>query len=144
MGILMDKVSKRRNRENQDMFEYYSTDISDMIQLVREEKDLSFFAQDLFLGKFQAIPDDSISEMMRVADDYTVELIRKEQEKGSVRTDIDTELLKIFLLGATTKVKQHIILEAEKSGFDITDDRIEGFRHIINDMMELLKNGIGA
>jgi len=144
MGILMEKVSARRNRDDQDMFEYYSTDISDMIRLVREEKDLSFFTQDLFLGKFQAIPDDSITEMMRIADDYTVELIRKEQEKGSVRTDIDTELLKLFLLGATTKVKQHFILEAEKSGFDISDDRMEGFKHVIDDMMELLKNGIGA
>jgi len=140
---LLYKV-KDQMRLSSDMFEYYSSDISTMIELVRDEKDLSFFTQDVYLGKYDSMPNDTIDEMMRVADEYTLDMIKAEQAKGSIRDDIDAELIKLFLLGATTKVKEHILREAENSGFEIVDDRMEGFKSIIDDMVDMLKNGIGG
>ena len=143
LDILINKINSRMNLDKQDMFEYYSSDVSTMIEFVKEEKELSFFTQDVFLGKFSDMPAGSIAEMMRFADDYALALIKEEQEKGSVRSDIDAEVLKLFLLGATTKIKEYILRETEKAGFDITDDRMESFKGIIDDMVEMLKNGIG-
>jgi hypothetical protein len=90
------------------------------------------------------MPDGTVTEMMRVADDYTLNLIKREQEKGSIRDDIDAGLLKLYLLGATTKIKEYILNETESLGFDITDDRMKGFEATAEKMVDMLKNGIGV
>jgi len=144
VSYLMDKANAEVSSTAGDMFEYFSSDISAGVRLVREEKDLSFFTQDVFLGKFKTMPDDAASEMMKIADDYTIRLIRAEQAKGNIRSDIDEELLKIFILGASLKIKEHVLIEAEKSGFDISDERMKNFKVIIENMVDMLKNGIGS
>jgi AcrR family transcriptional regulator len=143
ISYLMDKVNPGAGAAAGDMFEYFSSDISAGVRLVREEKDLAFFTQDVFLGKFKPMPDDTIAEMMRIADDYTLKMIRAEQARGNIRSDIDEELLKIFILGACLKIKEHVLLEAEKAGFDISDERMENFKVIVENMVDMLKNGIG-
>jgi len=143
ISYLMDKVNTEVSATAGDMFEYFSSDINAGVRLAREERDLAFFTQDVFLGKFKAMPDDTTIEMMKVADEYTLKMIRTEQAKGNIRNDIDEEILKIFILGACLKIKEYLLLEAEKSGFDISDERMENFKVIVENMVDMLKNGIG-
>jgi len=143
LSYLMDKVNTEVSATASDMFEFFSSDINAGVRLVRQERDLAFFAQDVFLGKFKAMPDDSTTEMMKVADEYTLKMIRAEQARGKIRNDIDEEILKIFILGGCLKIKEHVLLEAEKAGFDISDERMENFKVIVENMVDMLKNGIG-
>jgi AcrR family transcriptional regulator len=143
LEYLMEKIKTRMGSGEYDLFEYYSTDISLGIELVKEERDLAFFAQDVFLGKFKTMPEDSIKEMQRVSDDYILEMIKVGQEKGNLRRDIDENLLKLFLSGVVLKIKEYVLKEAEAFGFDITDERMMGYKAVVEDMIDMLKNGIG-
>jgi len=144
VGLLMQKAGKQADSENADIFEYFSSDIVSKIQLVRDERELTLFTQDVFLGKFRAMPEAATTEMTHVADEYVLGHIRAGQEKGNVRSDVSEELIKLFLVGATMRIKEHVLKEAEASIIDLADDKMAEFGAIIEDMIDLLKNGIGS
>jgi AcrR family transcriptional regulator len=144
LNILLEKVYGNMPLSDIDMFEFYSRDMSATLELIREEKDLALFSQDVYLGKYSGMPGGATAEMMRIADDYALGLIREGQKKGTIRNDIDAGLLNLFFLGAAVKIKEHILKEMEELGFDITDGRMENYKVTIANMIDMLKNGIGA
>ncbi|MCL1808563.1 MAG: TetR/AcrR family transcriptional regulator [Clostridiales bacterium] len=145
-GILMEKAGQQAAFENTDIFDYFSKDIAMRIKLVHEERELTLFTQDVFLGKFRAMPEAATAEMTHVADEYVLGHIRAGRAKGSIRSDIDEGLLKLFLVGATMRIKEHVLKEAEESILDLTGDKatVEKFGSILEDMIDLLKNGMGS
>jgi len=127
-----------------DIFEYASFDIKQRIDLMRREKEISVFAQEVFMGKFSSAPHETTDEMMRVSEDYVLELIRAGQKMGTVRTDMDDEILALFLTGATTKVKEHIMKTTLITDFAVTDDQALQLNRKFENLMTLLKDSIGA
>ena len=115
-----------------DIFDYSYYDIKQRGELMEKEKEISVFALDVFMGKFHSAPHETIDEMMRVSEEYVLEMIKAGKKRGTVRADIDDDILSMFLSGATMKVKEYI---ARGSG---QVDRIyEG-------LMTLLKDSIGT
>ena len=143
LGYILEKLEDQMKTAELDIFEYLAGDIKQGLMFIYEEKSLSLFTQDVFLGKFRLMPDDSIKEMMRVADEYILRLIRAGQENGKIRKDVDEVLLKLFLGGAAMKIKEHVLLEAGGSAFDLTEENIKKYGAVAEIMVDLLKNGIG-
>jgi len=141
---LFHMISDEMKAERLDIFEYFFHDINRRIELVQREKELSIFTQYVFMGKFHAAPDETVGEMMRVAEGYVVNMIKEGKQRGTVRTDIDDELLTLFLIGASTKIKEHILEESIISGDDIPEERMDRFNRIAEDLMKLIKDGIGS
>jgi len=133
----------RAEYENIDIFDYAAYDIKQRTESIRREKELSSFSLNVFMGKFRAAPQETIDEMLRVSEEFVLQLIKAGKKKGTVRTDVDDNILALFLTGAAMKVKEHILKESAIIDFDMSDSQMEAFGRIGDDLTKLLRDGIG-
>lgn len=126
-----------------NIFDYFYRTSRQMVQQLKDERELALFIQDVFLGK-HSMADESMKVMMKAADDYTLKLIREGKKNGSIRPDMDDNILAMFMIGATAKIKEYVLNRAKAEGMDVVDQGIEKFESDISAMLELLKNGMGA
>jgi AcrR family transcriptional regulator len=125
-----------------NVFDYlYKTSKTIMLQM-REERELIIFIQDVFLGKYQSLMDESMEYMLKVSDEYTLLLIRQGKENGYIRKDIDDKMLSLFISGVSYKFKEYIMNKARRLGEDIIDEPFEVYDNELKTMLELMKNGI--
>lgn len=69
-------------------------------------------------------------------------IILKNQKSGFIRDDISSELILIFLEGATWSLKKFLIELAKTKGIKVSDLSKEYIAKINKEYMELIKNGI--
>ncbi|QHQ59759.1 TetR family transcriptional regulator [Anaerocolumna sedimenticola] len=123
-------------------FLYQNTKIS-WLQ-IKEERELVIFMQDIFLGKYSGLTDESMSYITGFANEHLLNLIQDGKNNGSIRTDIDDTMISLFLTGVSFKIKEYIMNRARNLGEDIVDEDFEVFEEEINALLELLKNGMGG
>lgn len=144
MELLMKKYSKYMTvpDKNINIFDYlYNSSRDAMIQM-REEREAVIFIQDVFLGKYRNLMDESMEYMMKVSDDYLYEIIRQGKENGFIRKDMDDKLLSLYITAVSLKFKEYIMSRARNSGEDIIDEPFEEYEKELKDMIELLKHGL--
>jgi AcrR family transcriptional regulator len=146
LELIMKKYSKVMVTDVKDIntLDYLYQGSKEVWLLMREEREVIIFIQDVFLGKFSSVKDESMDYMMKVADDYTLQLIRDGKKNGYIRTDIDDNLLLMFITGASMKMKEYIMSKARNDGEDIIDETFEANEKDFKNMIDLLKNGMGA
>ncbi|WP_368490569.1 TetR/AcrR family transcriptional regulator [Clostridium sp. BJN0013] len=121
---------------------FYKNSKSLWVQM-REERKLIIFVQDVFLGKYKNLTDESMSYMMDILNEYTLKLIQNGKKNGSIRKDIDDNMLSIFITAVSMGFKEHMMRNSRKKGRDIVDEDFEINEKEIKSMIELLKNGMG-
>lgn len=126
-----------------NIFEYFLQSSLQILQHFKEERELAIFVQDVFLGKYRGMTDESITIMMKAADEYVLKLIREGKKNGSIRKDIDDNILSMFMTGASMKMKESMLSKVRNKGSDIIDEDFETYESDIKAMLELLKNGMG-
>lgn len=144
VDLFIQKYSKNAIPKDMNIFDYFYQSSIPILQMLREEKELAIFIQNVFLGKYSSMTDESITIMMRDADQYVLKLIREGKENDSIRKDIDDNILAMFMIGASMKIKENIINMARDAGTGIIDEGFEKYENEIKAMLELLKNGMGA
>ena len=143
MNLLMSKYQNSAVTKDIDIFTYFYETAAPLLQMLREEKEPAVFVQEVFLGRYAGVRDESMNTMLKVADDYVLRLIRQGKEKGSIRKDIDDDTLAMFMIAVSMKLKENLLNKAKRAGDDIIDDGFDKYMCYIKDMMELLKNGMG-
>lgn len=141
--LFINKNGKEMISGNVSIFDYFYQSTSMILQQVREEKELAVFMQDVFLGKYHSLVDESIHTMIAAVDDMILALIREGKKNGSIRKDINDKTLSLFLVGASMKMKEDMLSRMSDTGVDIAVADLEMYMGDIRDMMELLKNGMG-
>ena len=141
--LFLKKFSGAAVPKDTNIFDYFYQSSRLILLQIREEKELAVFIQDVFLGRFNGMTDDSITAMMKTGDEYVLKLIQEGKSNGSIRKDIDDKTLALFLVGASTKIKENILSKARNSGTDIIDQGFDMYENDIKAMLELLKNGMG-
>ena len=111
---------------------------------IKEERDVVIFMQDIILGKYSGLTDESMSYITQYGDQYLLKLIQDGKNNGSVRKDIDDTLISLFITGVSFKIKEYLMNKARSQGEDIVDENFEVFEKEINALLELLKNGMGG
>jgi AcrR family transcriptional regulator len=142
--LLMKKYEKHLVFTSQEInvFDYlYKTSKTLMLQM-REERELIIFIQDVFLGKYQNLMDESMEYMLKVSDEYILQLIRQGKENGYIRKDIDDKMLSLFISGVSYKFKEYIMSKARSLGEDIIDEPFEVYDSELKAMLELMKYGM--
>lgn len=142
--LLMKKYEKYLvfTAKETNVFDYlYKTSKTIMIQM-REERELIIFIQDVFLGKYQNLMDESMEYMLKVSDEYILQLIRQGKENGYIRKDIDDKMLSLFISGVSYKFKEYIMSKARSLGEDIIDEPFEAYDNELKAMLELMKYGM--
>ncbi|AGK99377.1 TetR/AcrR family transcriptional regulator [Clostridium pasteurianum] len=146
LEFIYEKYNKYEAVKDKDIniFDFsYETSKNMWVQL-QDEKEMCIFIQNVFFGKYGGITDESISNMMKISDKYTLELIRKGKENGSIRKDIDDNMILIFMTGVSIRFKEDLMKRVRSEGSDIMNNDFESFDNDIKRLLELLKNGMGA
>jgi len=146
MNFLVKKYDKNITLKDKDMniFDFFYENSKDSMLQMREERELVIFVQDVFLGKYSSLTDESMAYMIKLSDEYLLNLIKDGKNNGSVRKDIDDKILSLFITGVTFKIKEYLMNRARSLGEDIVDGGFEVYEKEINAMIELLKNGMGG
>jgi AcrR family transcriptional regulator len=129
------------NKEK-NIFDYLYESSRTIIIQMREERELVIFIQDVFLGKYKSLMDESMEYMMKFSDEYTIQIIRQGKENGCIRKDIDDKLLCLFVTGVSYKFKEYIMNKARVLGEDLIDEDFEAYDNEIKTLIELMKNGM--
>ncbi|WP_238881844.1 TetR/AcrR family transcriptional regulator [Clostridium sp. YIM B02551] len=146
LEFLVKKYSSYMTLGNKeiDLFEFLYANAKDVWVQMREERELVIFIQDVFLGKYSGLTDESMEYMMKLSNEYLLKLIKDGQNNGSIRTDIDDNILTLFITGVSFKIKEHMMSKARSLGEDIVDEDFSKNERDIKAMIELLKNGMGS
>ena len=143
LDLFINKYDKYIMPKDTNIFDYFYQSSEQILLQLREEKELAVFIQDVFLGKYSSMNDETIAVMMKAADEYVLKLIQEGKNNGSIRKDIDDNILSMFLIGASMKIKESILNKARNAGTDFIDESFEIYESDIKAMLELLKNGMG-
>jgi AcrR family transcriptional regulator len=130
--------------EEMDIFEFLYENSKTAMKQIGEERELGIFIQNVFLGKYSNLTDASMEYMIKLSNEYIVNLIQIGQKNGSVRSDIDVQVLSIYTLGATYKLKENMMNRARERDEDILDEEYEQYENDIKAMIELLRHGMGG
>ncbi|KOA20341.1 putative HTH-type transcriptional regulator YvdT [Clostridium homopropionicum DSM 5847] len=125
-----------------NFFDYLYESSKTLFVQMREEKDLVIFLQDVFLGKYKSLMNESIEYMQKISDEYMLQFIRQGKENGYIRKDIDDKLLCLFATAVSYKFKEYALNKARALGEDILDEPFEAFETEYKAMIELMKNGM--
>jgi len=125
-----------------NIFDYMLQNSRDIWVQMRQERELIIFMQDVFLGKYRNLTDESMEYMLKVSDEYLLKQIQDGKRKGYIRKDIDDKILSLYLTGVSYKIKEHMMLKAREFGGDMIDDDFDAVEKDIKDMVELMKNGM--
>jgi len=129
--------------KDMSIFDFFKRNAREMLIQIKQEKELAFFMQEVFLGKFINMNEEPMKVMMKAADDFILNMIRQGKNSGSIRKDIDDRILTLYLLGVTTKIKEDIILRAKEAGTEVLESEYETYESDLDAMFELLNNGMG-
>lgn len=143
--LFTNKYGKYINMENKDadIFDFFYKNAKDMWLQMRDEREVVIFIQDVFLGKYNSLTDESMAYMIKVSDEYLLKLIKNGKDNGSIRKDIDDKMLSLFITGVSFKIKEYMMNKARNLGEDIIDEDFEVNEKEIKALIELLKNGMG-
>jgi len=146
MELLLKKYDKYIIIKDKDLdiFEFFYKNSKDIWLQMREEREIVIFIQDVFLGRYNSLTDESMAYMIKVSDEYLLNLIKDGKKNGSIRCDIDDKILSLFITAVSFKIKEYLMNKARSLGEDIIDEDFEVYEKEINAMIELLKNGMGA
>lgn len=144
--LLVKKYDKFINMEDKEMdiFDFFYQNAKDVWLQMKDEREIVIFIQDVFLGKYNSMTDESMAYMIKASDEYLLNLIKDGKENGSIRKDIDDNILSLFITGVTFKIKEYLMNKARELGEDIIDEKFEINEKEIKAMIELLKNGMGG
>lgn len=127
-----------------NIFDYLYQNSKDTWSQAREEREIVIFIQDVWLGKYSNLTDESTAYLLKISDEYTLKLIQEGKANGSIRKDIDDNILVLYLTGVSIKIKEYIMNRARALGEDLVDEDFEVNEKEVKAMIELLKNGMGA
>lgn len=145
MEFVMKKYNKYMNIKDTDIniFDLFYQNSKEMWLKLRDEREIVIFIEDVFLGKYNSLTDESMAYMMKVSDEYLFKLIQDGKDNGYIRKDIDDKILSLFITGVSMKIKEYLMNKARAAGEDIIDEHFEVYEREIKAMIELLKNGMG-
>ncbi len=146
LDVMMKKYVPKLTPQNEekDIFEFLIENSRSSMLQIREERELGIFLQNVFLGKYHNLTDESMEYMIKFSEDYMINLIEIGQKNGSVRKDIDTNIIFLYTIGVSYKLKEYMMNKSRDQGEDFLDADYELFEKDINDMIELLRHGMGG
>lgn len=140
LSIFMEKLAKQINLDQMDVFEYFQENLTKQA-VIDEERELTVFMQ--IIAHEPGLSDEAIKRMYLVGDQYINRLIQTSINRGTVRDDIDWDLLKEYFIAVTDQFKRRWMTRF----FDFTQGKIvsdeKALEKELAQMLTLLKTGMG-
>lgn len=144
--LLMTKYGKDMDNGEIDIniFDFMLQNARDLWLQMRDEREIIIFVQDVFLGKYNNLTDESMEYMLKISDEVLLKQVRNGKRMGYIRKDIDDNILCLYMTGVSLKIKEHMMRKARTTGVDMIDDTFDMVENDIKAMVELLQNGMKA
>lgn len=140
LELFMKKIDSQMNFGDMDIYEYLH-DPSPITQVLMEENEVARFLE-VAINE-PGLIDDTMKSMYEVGNVYTIQLIQNGKKKGTVRNDLDDEILLDYFLSVTDRFSKRWL----RSYFDVSTGAItneEALKKEHAQMLELLRNGMGC
>ena len=124
-----------------DLFEYFQTGLPDRISYWRQEPELAMFAHELINGAI-SFPPGETNNVRGLYGAHIPKLIANGRKWGSLRGDIDEDILALLITGVVREVEELIYKKAVEANFTFTEEQSAENAEKLNTLAEILKNGI--
>lgn len=140
LKTLIKKLHKHMNIDDMDIFEYLQ-EYMVIVRVMEKDRELIAFMQTI--AKEPGLTDDSMQAMYNVGGTYVKKLIENSKRKGTIRSDIDDDLLIEYYTAITEcfgqRLNRHWDFETE-----MTEERSHITQKEFTQMLDILKNGMGC
>jgi AcrR family transcriptional regulator len=142
LDVFMKKLDEQMNIGDMDIYEYFQ-DNKAKTELVREEGELASFMQ--VVMNEPGLLDESMKSMYDLGNIYTKKLIQNGKRKGTVRSDIDDELLLCYFTAVTERFSHRWFkLYIGDISEEPSTDAEQSMKDELGIMLNLLKKGMGC
>lgn len=143
MERFMAMVDQETPLRDMDVYDYFLTATRARWELFLREPLLIGFSIDLMAGRHGSAGEPAIRAVRQVGDDYELRLIRNGKAHGTIRADLDDEVLLIFVQGVTERFSTRL-LELSGNMTALPDDAHLGeLERLLHHMVSLLRQGMG-
>lgn len=143
LEYFMKMIDRQTPLKDMDVYDYFLTGSRERFELIKKERLLVAFSMDVTLGKYGSLTKEMNDALNRIGEEYELKLIANGKKKGTVRADLDDKILLLFFQGVTEKFNMKIIEIAKNFEFEPTDELYREMEDYLNNMVLLLKNGMG-
>ena len=142
--LIMEKYKYpiKLKKKNVTISEYFYEIAKGSWLQLREEREVFIFIQDVFLGKYSSMKDETMEYWIKLSKDYIHKFIKDGKSRGYIRKDIDDNIICTFMIGANMKFKEYILNRARIEGESIIDEDLEKYDNEIKGFIELMENGM--
>ncbi|NYB75314.1 TetR/AcrR family transcriptional regulator [Sedimentibacter hydroxybenzoicus DSM 7310] len=145
LEYFMNEIDKREALCDMDVFEYFlSAQRGNRVDLLKREPLLVAFTSDVMFGKFGELTKNLSDEIWKTSESYMLSLIRNGKKKGTVRSDIDDETLLLFFQGVVDRMEMHMFKGIQDQNFEMSKEAYDESIKMLNNMVSLLKEGMGC
>ena len=142
LEVFMKKLDEQMNIGDMDIYEYFQ-DNKLKTELVREEGELASFMQ--VVMNEPGLLDESMKSMYDLGNIYTKKLIQNGKKKGTVRSDIDDELLLCYFSAVTERISlRWFKLYIGDISEELSTEAEQTMKNELDTMLNLLKKGMGS
>ena len=127
-----------------DVFEYLLSSGRQRIEIIRREPELSKFLQDVYAGKYIAVMKNEIQELWWVSDASIKQMIEIGKSKGSIRQDVDDDVLIVFFKATLEMIDQMIIEIMDGKADQTLEGELEALDLKTRGFMKLVRTGMGS
>lgn len=143
MEYFMREIDKYTPLQEMDVFDYLLKDGRKRVELLKQETTLMLFFQDIMTGKFGSLTKTINDELWKIGDKYILQLIAVGKQKGTLRTDLNDLILALYYKGVTSQFDDYVFRIITENNFELSDSVYQEIEATINQVIELLKNGMG-
>lgn len=144
MEYFMKGIDKYTPLKEMDVFDYLLKDGRERFELVKHERTMLLFYQDIYTGKFGELTKTVNEELWKIGDKYILQLIAVGKKKGTIRTDLEDEMLLLFYKGVTSQIDEYVFGEMKKDDFELSEAKYEEIESTIKKMIMIMKTGMGC
>lgn len=144
MEYFMKEIDKHTPLKEMDVFDYLLKDGRKRFELVKHENTLLMFYQDILSGKFGELTKAINEELWKIGDKYILQLIAVGKKKGTIRTDLEDQILALFYKGVTSQIDEYVFGEIRKDNFELSELKYEEIELTIKKMITVMKTGMGC
>lgn len=141
LALFMKKLDERMNIGEMDVFEYFQDNVA-KTEVIGEERELVVFMQ--LIARESDLIDPSMKAMYDVGDLYGMKLIQNSKRKGTIRTDIDDDLLMIYFLAVSERFKYRWMERYVDFTTEMSEEQSAAMNREMKEMLDLLRNGMGC
>jgi len=142
LEVFMKKLDEQINIGDMDIYEYFQ-DNAARTELLQSEGELSAFMQ--VVMNEVGLLDESMKNMYDIGNIYSKKLIENGKRKGTVRSDIDDELLLCYFYAVTEQfTRRWFTLYIGDISDEISAETDQIMKKELAIMLSLIKKGMGC